>query len=306
MSCLASPITTGEKNYGVIVVALPTRFLNDVEEQELFSELAIDLALALHSMEMNEIRQQTEETNWRIMEELARSNTELEQFASIISHDLREPVRMVGSFVELLSRNYAGKLDEKADQYIYFAADGAKRMQEMINNILDYSRVTTRGKTFEETDLSSIVEEVIRDLSVKIQESGAEIITGDMPTVKGDRSQLTRVFHNLVANALKFHGQEPPRVEISARLDGAEWIISVQDNGVGIEPRFFKKIFYIFQRLHLQEEYPGTGIGLAITRKILDRHKGRIDVESQPGEGSTFFFTLPVMVKEETANGGTD
>lgn len=304
-SCLAEPVGTGQTMYGVIVVSLPARFVNDAEEQELLAELSTDIALALHNLDIDAERRKAEDRNMRTMRELARSNRELEQFASIISHDLREPLRMVGSYVELLSRRYKGALDEKADRYIYFAADGAKRMQVMINNLLAYSRVTTRGKPFDQTDCAAVVDEVIRDLGMVIEEKGVTVNRGALPTVPADRAQLAMMFRNLVSNAVKFNTNQSPRVEISARREGTEWIFSVADNGIGIDPRYYEKIFKIFQRLHVQDEYPGTGIGLAITRKIVERHNGRIWIESVPGKGSTFFFAIPAAQDKEKTDAGT-
>ncbi len=305
-SCLAEPVGTGDRLYGIIVVSLPARFTNDAEERELLTELATDLALALHNIEVDIERRKAEDRNLRTMRELARSNRELEQFASIISHDLREPLRMVGSYVELLSRRYKGTLDEKADRYIYFAVDGAKRMQVMINNLLAYSRVTTRGKPFEQTDCDAVVDEVIRDLGMVIEEEGVTVNRGELPTVPADRAQLAMVFRNLVSNAVKFNTNSAPRVEIAARREGTEWIFSVADNGIGIDPRYYEKIFQIFHRLHVQDEYPGTGIGLAITRKIVERHNGRIWIESVPDTGSTFFFAIPAEQAGEKTDAGTD
>ena len=225
--------------------------------------------------------------------ELARSNAELEQFAYIASHDLQAPLRMVSSYVQLLARRYQGKLDQDADDFIGFASEGAARMQRLINDLLAYSRVGTRGKSFEEVNLESVVSEALENLLVGIKEKNAVVIHDPLPRVYGDSGQLTQLFQNLIDNAIKFHRDEQPLVHVSARLEEGDCICSVQDNGIGIAPEYVDKIFVLFQRLHTRKEYPGTGIGLAICKRIVERHGGQIWVESSPGKGSTFHFRLP-------------
>jgi light-regulated signal transduction histidine kinase (bacteriophytochrome) len=229
-------------------------------------------------------------------EELARSNAELEQFAYVASHDLQEPLRMVASYTQLLGRRYKGRLDEDADEFIGFAVSGAQRMQNLINDLLAYSRVGTRSQPFEWVDCTALVDSVIGDLAAQIAEAHATVTRGpDLPSVLVDPSQLRQVFQNLVANALKFHAPDrAPRVHVKAEKSGTDWVFAIEDNGIGIEPQYAERIFQLFQRLHSQAEYPGTGIGLAICKKIIERHGGRIWLESKPGEGTTFFFTIPV------------
>jgi PAS domain S-box-containing protein len=225
--------------------------------------------------------------------DLARSNADLQQFAYVASHDLQEPLRMVASYTQLLARRYQGKLDADADEFIAFAVDGATRMQHLIEDLLAYSRVGTRGKQFASTDVNVVVSRVLRDLQGTIDGSRAVVTRDDLPTVDADAVQLGEVFQNLIANALKFRGAEDPRVRVSAERDGNTWRFAVRDNGIGIEPRHAERIFVIFQRLHARADYPGTGIGLAICKRIVERHGGKIWVDSRPGAGSTFSFTLP-------------
>ena len=226
------------------------------------------------------------------VDNLARSNKELEQFAYVASHDLQEPLRMVASYTELLAERYEGQLDQKADKYIKYAVDGAKRMQRLINDLLALSRVNTRGNPFEPTDSLNVVQDVLKGLEKVIQETNAEIRIGSLPTVQGDSTQLAQLFQNLISNAIKYHGEAPPVVDISARRENNQWVFAVKDNGIGVDPQFFERIFVIFQRLHERDQYPGTGIGLTVAKKIVERHGGRMWVESEPGQGATFLFTL--------------
>lgn len=225
--------------------------------------------------------------------ELARSNAELEQFAYIASHDLQEPLRMVSSYVQLLERRYKGKLDLDADKFIAFASEGAVRMQRLINDLLAYSRVGTRGKSFEPVNLETVLAQALENLHLAIKERNATITHSPLPTAYGDSSQLTQVFQNLIDNAIKFCSEKSPRVHVSARLEGSECLCWVKDNGIGIASEYRDRLFLLFQRLHTRKEYPGTGLGLAICKRILERHGGQIWVESRPGEGSTFYFKIP-------------
>ncbi len=229
--------------------------------------------------------------------ELARSNADLQQFAYVASHDLQEPLRMVASYTQLIAKRYKGKLDTDADEFIGYAVEGATRMQRLINDLLAYSRVTTQGKAFEQVDCNRILEDVLSNLQIAIEENRAVVTHGALPVVTADGGQLGQLFQNLIGNAVKFHGEEPPRVHVSAELRNNEWQFSVLDNGIGVDPQYAERIFVIFQRLHNREEYPGTGIGLALCKKIVERHGGRIWMQSPIGRGSIFYFTLPVVGK---------
>jgi PAS domain S-box-containing protein len=241
-------------------------------------------------------QQQAEDALRRYSFELARSNAELERFAYVASHDLQEPLRMVSSYTQLLSRRYKGKLDATADEFIAYAVDGASRMQRLINDLLALSRVGTQARPSEPVDTDAILRRVLTDLGQALESAGAAIVSpSPLPTVLGDSTQIGQLFQNLISNALKFRGTEPPRIEIGATPtdDGKFWKFSVADNGIGIETQYFERIFVIFQRLHAKQDYPGTGIGLAICKKIVERVGGHLWVESEIGRGTTFYFTLP-------------
>jgi PAS domain S-box-containing protein len=236
----------------------------------------------------------TEEALLLRTDELKRSNTELEQFAYMASHDLQEPLRMVSSYMQLLERRYKGKLDADADEFIAFAVDGAKRMQNLINDMLAFSRVTTKGREFKPVEADAALKVGLANLQAAIEESHANVTSDPLPVVNADSGQLAQLFQNLIGNAIKFRGKEPPRIHVAVEHRAKEWEFTVQDNGIGIEPRHLERVFVIFQRLHSAAEYPGTGIGLAICKKIAERHGGRLWVTSEPGKGSSFHFTIPV------------
>jgi PAS domain S-box-containing protein len=224
--------------------------------------------------------------------EIQRSNAELEQFAYVISHDLQEPLRMVASYTQLLAKRYSNKLGADADEFISYAVDGAKRMQTLLHELLEYSRVGTRGKPFSLVNCEHLVDQALANLKIAIEESGATVTYDVLPTVLGDEGQLVRLFQNLIGNAIKFRREEPPQIRIWAQRRQQVVTFYVQDNGIGIDPEQSQTIFEIFRRLHTTEEYPGTGMGLAICKKIVERHGGHISVQSRPGEGSTFQFAI--------------
>lgn len=239
----------------------------------------------------NTSRKMTEYALKEKSEELVRSNAELEQFAYVASHDLQEPLRMVTSYVQLLAKRYKGKLDQDADEFIAYAVDGSNRMRTLINSLLEYSRVN-REKPFEMIDLNIVLNEIKQNLNSQIEESNVVIKNSELPTVYGDRVLISQLFQNLISNGIKFKGERSPEITITCKKLDDEYLFSIKDNGIGIQKEYTDKIFVIFQRLHSKEKYPGTGIGLAICKKIVERHGGRIWVESEPDVGSTFYFTI--------------
>jgi light-regulated signal transduction histidine kinase (bacteriophytochrome) len=256
---------------------------------------------ALQEKRLLRLRRQAEEDLARKVEELARSNADLEQFAYVASHDLQEPLRMVAAYTQLLAERYRGKLDENADKFIGYASEGALRMQTLIQDLLAFSRVGRNGIACGRVDCDAAMEEVLKSLGPAIQESGAVVTHGELPAVWADRSQMAQVFQNLIGNAIKFRGKEPPAISVQAEKAGQHWLFSVNDNGIGIAPEYAENIFVVFQRLHARTEYPGNGIGLAICKKIVERNGGKIWVEAQAGHGSDhgsnhgsiFKFTMP-------------
>ena len=224
--------------------------------------------------------------------ELARSNEDLRHFAYVASHDLQEPLRVVTGYLQLLERRYKDKLDADADKYIKFAVEGAAYMEQLINDLLAYSRVSSAPQPFRRTDMQAVLGKVLAILQHAIKESGAAITSEPLPTVTADETQMTQLLQNLIVNAMKFRSERRPEIHVSARREGGRWTFAVRDNGIGIDRQYWDQIFVIFQRLHTREKYKGTGIGLAICKKIVERHGGRIWVDSTPGEGSTFYFTI--------------
>ena len=228
------------------------------------------------------------------LKELKLSNEELEQFAYVASHDLQEPLRMVYSYTELLAKRFEGQLGEKGDMYIGFAMDGARRMQILIDNLLEFSRVSSQGQAFEEVDGNQLFQRAINNIEQKIANRNAVVTSEQLPKIKADGQQIIRLFQNLICNGVKFNSSQTPKVHFGYERIKNEHVFSIEDNGIGIESRHKKKVFTIFQRLHARDEYEGTGIGLSICKRIADRHHGKIWFESIPGEGTTFFFAIPV------------
>lgn len=238
------------------------------------------------------VRDRTAELNG-LNASLVRSNAELERFAYIASRDLQEPLRMVTGHIQLISKRYRGKLDPEGDEFIDFATEGAARMKMLLDDLLTYTRLSEGPKRLPLEEAGNVLEQALVGLKPLIEESGAEITSGSLPRIRFDASRLSQVFSNLISNAIKFRGEDPPRIDVSAKFSEDEWIFSVSDNGIGIEPKYYDKVFLIFQRLHPRDRYPGTGLGLAVCKKIVERRGGRIWLKSKPGEGSTFYFSVP-------------
>ncbi|WP_247004022.1 sensor histidine kinase [Halosolutus gelatinilyticus] len=241
--------------------------------------------------ERKKYQQRLEET----IEKLEASNERLEQFAYATSHDLQEPLRMVSSYLRLIEQRYGDDFDKDGEEFLEFAINGADRMRSMIEALLEYSRVETHGRPLEPVDLDAVFDEVLGDLAIQINESDADVTADPLPRVRADRRQVRQLFQNLVDNAITYSGDEPPRIHASAERDGPEWLVSVRDEGIGIAPDEQDRIFDVFHRLHTREEYPGSGIGLALCQRIVERHDSDIWVDSEPGEGATFSFTLPAV-----------
>lgn len=274
----------------------PSRMFGTV--QDITESKRVEEELMRYREHLQDLVQKRTEELKQLSDELARSNADLKQFAYAASHDLQEPLRVVAGFVKLLARRYAGRLDTNADEFIGHTVEGVKRMQMLIRDLLEYSQVGTKGKELKSTDSSSAVDRAISNLRASVDETGAVVTHDALPTVMADASQLTRLFQNLIGNAVKFHGEEAPRIHVSAERKENEWVFSVSDKGIGIAPRYAERIFVIFQRLHTMTEYEGTGMGLAMCKKIVERHGGRIWVESEQGKGSTFYFTIPIIERE--------
>jgi hypothetical protein len=284
---LIVPIFLKNKIWGMLFVhqCSAPRQWNHLEI-ELLRQLADQVSIALAQAELLE-------QEMCYAQELARSNRELEQFAYVASHDLQEPLRTLASYAKLLSRRYEDQLDAKANRFIRYILEEALRMQALINDLLRYSRVGRQPQNFAPCDCAAVFDVVVQRLEGAIANSGATVTGNDLPTVFADETQLIQLFQNLISNALKYRSPELPVVQVAAVQQEGQWLFSVRDNGIGIEPKYAERIFMIFQRLHTQEEYSGTGIGLAIAAKIVERHGGRIWVESELGQGAIFYFTIP-------------
>ncbi|MEU1397636.1 ATP-binding protein [Micromonospora zamorensis] len=297
-------VAEGDYQHRIATVGPPEFIQLGEDVDAMRQKIAADLA------EVRAARERIEWVNSQLQkqaEELTRSNRDLEQFAYVASHDLQEPLRKVASFCQLLQRRYAGQLDERADQYIAFAVDGAQRMQRLINDLLAFSRIGRLTTGFVEVDLNKVMGDVAGQTEAARQYADAELTWTDLPVISGEEPLLTNLLANLVSNSIKFRRADvAPKVHISARLVGAEWEISCQDNGIGIEPEFADKIFVIFQRLHSKDAYPGTGIGLAIVKKIVEYHGGRVWVDTDVPEGTAIRFTLPALPAEVEAAAAVD
>lgn len=308
-SYMIAPLMVRDRKLGALTfVAGESGRSYSTEDLRLAEDLARRAALAIDSAQLYEAaqreiteRKRAESELEARAEDLRRSNAELEQFAYVASHDLQEPLRMVSSYTQLLARRYRDSLDEDAQEFIGYAVDGATRMQQLINDLLAYSRVGTRARELTPTDLSGIVEAALANLSVAIEESSAVVTSDELPTVAGDRTQLLQLFQNLIGNAIKFQDGGTPEIHVGAKREDRDWLISVRDNGIGLDPQYAERVFVIFQRLHGRGDYEGTGIGLAVCKKIVERHRGKMWVESTLGAGSTFYFTLRDDISGESA-----
>jgi PAS domain S-box-containing protein len=292
-SAFAFPILVGGEFYGVMEFF--ARAVRPREERvlEIAQTAGIQIGQFIARLQAEAALRDANDELERQARELMRSNAELQQFAYVASHDLQEPLRMISSYTQLLLRRYGDRFDQEAREFMDYVIDGATRMKQLIEDILAYSRVGTRTRELKPVQAGGALAKAVTNLRAAIEDGGAAVTHDALPEVAADEGQLVQLFQNLIGNALKFKGAEPPRIHVSAAEKPDGWEFAVRDNGIGIEPQYFERIFMVFQRLHSKGEYPGTGIGLAICKKVVDRHGGRIRVESQPGEGSTFYFTLP-------------
>jgi signal transduction histidine kinase len=280
------PLKAQERVLGTLSFGTRTRARFSEYELALMKDVADQVAIALE-------RQSAQAALRRTAAELERSNQELQQFAYVASHDLQEPLRAVAGYLSLVEDRLRDGLDDKGRHYIAGAIEGAERMHTLINDLLELSRVGTRAPAFQSADLNAVLDIALKNLGASIQKSGATITRSALPTLRVEANQTALLFQNLIGNAIKFQNERPPEIHVSAREEAGQWVLGVRDNGIGIEPQYFEQIFQIFRRLHTRKEYSGTGIGLAICKKIVERQGGRIWVESQPGRGSTFYFSIP-------------
>ncbi len=287
-----------------VAVACMKAGAHDYLMKDNLARLVPALERELRDAEVRRAKKQAEADLERRVEELARSNAELEQFAYVASHDLQEPLRIITSYCDLLQRRYKGRFDADADDFINFLVDGATRMRTLVKDLLAYSRVTVseNGRHMERADCNRVLDEALANLTATIQDNAAVVTHDALPVVTGDPTQLEQLFQNLVGNAIKFHGDKAPEVHIGAKKEGAEWIFWVADSGIGIDPKYADRVFRVFQRLNKRNDYPGTGVGLAICKKIVERHRGRIWFESELGKGSSFYFTIPVKGGKQREN----
>jgi len=294
ISYLGFPILLPDKKpFGTICVLDNKRneYSKTIENLMLKFRSLIEAHLEL--IYMNQILGDSRKKLEESINELARSNADLQQFAYIAAHDLNEPLSVIEWFIKLLNKRYKNRLDVDADEFISPIIDGVRRMQDLINALLEYSKVGTKDINLKPLDFNIAVDDAVMNLKAAMEESGATVTRDELPVLAADASQIRRLFQNLIGNAIKFHGEQPLRVHVSAERSENEWLFSVRDTGIGIDPKQTERIFVVFQRLHTREEYPGTGIGLAICKRIVERHGGRIWIESEIGKGSTFYFTIP-------------
>lgn len=295
---LTSMILNGQRVVQAVVRDISERKKNEEELNKYRSHLEELVKERTKELQKEiSVRKRAEKKLLKLNEELTSSNSELEQFAYVASHDLQEPLRMVSSFTQLLAKKYKGKLDSKADEYINFAVNGATRMQRLINDLLMYSRLSSRRKPTETINLNNTLKKVLANLKIAIDESDAKVTYDELPKINCDESQIIQLFQNLISNAIKFQGDEIPKIHITSVKKDDVWCFSVKDNGIGIDHKYFDRIFLIFQRLHNQEDYAGTGLGLALCKKIVEYHKGKIWIESTPGKGTEIHFSIPEIIK---------
>ena len=292
-SSIVLPLISGDKVFGALNIYSKETNPFSEEEKMLLKELADDISYGITSLRYRTAHDKAEKALRKSFKEVERSNAELEQFAYVTSHDLREPLRMISSFLQLLERRYKDQLDQDANEFIGYAVDGAKRLDAMINDILIYSRVANKEKKFTHVHCDKVLDEAYLNLKTSIEETNAEIFNDPLPTIMIDEHLMIQLFQNLIGNAIKYRSENKPKIYISSYKEDKQWLFSVKDNGIGISQEYLDKIFTIFQRLHTNEEYDGTGIGLAIAQKIVHQHGGDIWAESELGEGSTFYFTIP-------------
>ena len=292
-SSIVIPIFLNDQVTGALTIYSTETNPYSEEEIKLLQELADDISFGLTALRLRIAHSEAEEALKESLLDVQRSNAELEQFAYITSHDLREPLRMITSFLQLLEKRYQDQLDEDANEFIGYAVDGAKRLDAMIQDILIYSKIANKERKLTYVNINNILEQTYLNLKTSIDENDAQITIDNLPTLKVDEQLMVQLFQNLISNAIKYRGDESPKIRISAKIKGNEWLFSVKDNGIGISGKHLEKIFTIFQRLHTHEEYEGTGIGLAIVQKIVHQHNGEIWAESELGKGTTFYFTIP-------------
>ena len=293
-SSICIPIMNTEKVFGALTIYSKETNPFSEDEKRLLDELADDIAYGISTIRLKVEHDNAEIAVQKSLIDVQRSNAELQQFAYVASHDLREPLRMITSFLQLLERRYSDQLDDDAEEFIGFAVDGAKRLDTMINDLLSYSKVTRKEIEFNNADSEQILEQALINLKVPIEENNAIITHDPLPNIDGDANLLVQLFQNLIGNAIKYQSKNNPQIHISAIKEENNYKFSIKDNGIGISPEHLERIFTIFQRLHTKDEYEGTGIGLAIAQKIVHQHGGQIWVQSEPGKGSTFYFTIPI------------